>query len=224
MDIQIIDESQAPPMPKAHTWDRVPAKRRHKRFNARGDVWCNKCQQYLPAHRFRFVSYPSMPKPKYWAYCNDCVRVIDRERYAKATSTLAGAERVLADRYKRKEKYRKHELADRAAFVDMALDTLQRRGFTYADICKLMGTSHGTLIQWREHRVRIVANVAKRFGVILLATAHIPTGERVIKGRRKANPHLPGLIAHLEPELARYPLRNAWSSGKRRKNAESGNA
>jgi len=219
MDIEIVNLDQVPPMPKERY--RGPAAyTRHKRFNARGDVWCNYCQQYLPAHRFRFVSFPSLPKPKYWSYCKECTRLKDQERYRQSTSTLASAEQVLAKRYERKKRLQTKVRSERVQFIDDAIHLLRLRGFTYADICKLMGCANGTLIQWRKHIGLPTLNTERRFGCILLATSHIPAGDAPASYRRLPNPHLPGLIQQLAPELAKYPLRNGWINGRRNRNAD----
>lgn len=56
------------------------SRRRHPRVNARGEVWCNACQRYLP--RDHFKPHPSRPGAL-WPYCTPCVRIKDRARYHK---------------------------------------------------------------------------------------------------------------------------------------------
>ena len=112
------------------------AKIRHNRYNARGHVYCNHCEKYLPPETFK--RHPSRPHT-FWSYCKPCVRIKDRERYQKATSTIEGATRVLDSRLARKRRQRAAEQRERREYVVYAIHQLRLRGFTRAEVARLTG-------------------------------------------------------------------------------------
>lgn len=180
------------------------------RVNARGDVWCNHCEHYLPAHRFR--RHPS--RPAWWPYCRDCTRVLDRQRARciRGTPEWAAAN---ADRLRRQRRQDAREQADRAAFVRDGIGILRRRGLTKAEIARLARVSHASLIVWERGERRPDPNVAARFGVLLRETAALPIGAEPAYRRRLPHPAYAGLVARVGPLVAAYPVRSTWGTRKR---------
>lgn len=191
-----------------------PRRQRHKRYNARAEVWCNRCQQFRHADHFK--RHPSRPHT-YWSYCKDCTRIIDRERYARKTSTLEGAERVLAARYERKKRYQRRDRADRFKFLAESVDLLMRRGFTQADICRLTGISTGPFYAWRKREHMPSRNALRRIGIVVEATIHYPISDRRAKNNRYPHPDTDVIRQRIQDDLDRYPMRDSWKN--RRKQA-----
>lgn len=189
--------------------------RRHPRYNARGEVWCNYCERYRSADHFRFVSFPSLPKPKYWAYCKDCTREIDRVRYHHSVSTSEGKAKVLESRYKRHRRQRETELRQRREFVLRAIETIRRRGFTISEVSRLSGISLTTLYGWQKHDKEPSRAAESRLAIVLCHTGHLPVGELSTYRRRLPHPELAFLIKRIAPELAKHPMRNSWKYGAR---------
>lgn len=213
MIVEFLPEDAVPPAPRERT-RRAPAYRRHTRFNARGDAWCNRCQRYLPVYEFK--RHPSRPGTL-WSYCKPCVLVIDRERYRKSTSTLAGAIAVLSKRYERKKRHQREVREERIAFIENAITVLRKRGFTLSHIARLTGIKVTNFYQWQKRASRPSRNAERRFGLALQATAHIPIGETPAYRLRLPHPELHTLCEQLAPELTKYPMRSAWINGRRSK-------
>lgn len=185
----------------------VPA--RHKRRNARGDVWCNACRHYLTPAAFK--RHPSRPHT-FWAYCRACTREIDRARGRAKRRTAEGQEeqrRAVA----RKARRRRAEQLERARFVAEAIALLLRRGFTKADICRLADVSWGSLLAWERAERRVTPAVAERFAILLRATSHVATGPEPCPRRRRPHPELPMLIERVAPLVAAHPVRSRWKGG-----------
>ena len=195
---------------------------RHTRYNARGEIRCSRCERYLSADHFK--RHPSRPGT-WWSYCRECTRVLDRERYARKTSTLDGALADLEKRYARKERARKKTDEARTRFVRDGIRSLVARGLTKAEIARLRGTTYGSLLKWERRSIRhtpgrrpITPNVEERVAILLRhAAAILPTPGTVpvTPRRRLPHPDYHHLLALCEPEMARYPLRNSWKNGKR---------
>jgi hypothetical protein len=185
---------------------------RHPRYNARGDVWCNRCQSYRGAEDFK--RHPNRPHT-FWAYCKPCTREIDRDRYAKRTSTL---ERAIADqerRLKRKQKQQRKVFAERRKFLQDSILLLRRRGLSKAEIVRLTDTSFGSLLKWeRGETKRPVEGVCRRFGVVVRATMGFPLDEPVHR-RRLPHPAMAELLAECLPQVQAIHVRNSWVNGRR---------
>jgi hypothetical protein len=185
---------------------------RPSRYNARGWVYCRHCQHYK--HPDDFKRHPSRPG-KLWSYCRDCVREIDRERYRRKTSTLAGAEEALEKRLARQHRQRKAERKERRSFVLHAIGLLRRRGFTKTEISRLADVSLTSVIEWEAKPERkITPAVAQRFEVLIRETAHLPFGEPVSR-RRRPHPHYDEVYARVHEHVTAIPVRNAWKYGRR---------
>lgn len=180
---------------------------RHPRYNSRGDVWCNRCQRYRPSLDFK--PHPSRPG-KYWSYCKPCVRDIDRERYARRTATVAGAERELSKRYERKQRQRRKEDRERRRFVADSILLLRRRGLTKAEICKLADVSFGSLLDWERQARRVTPAVEDRFAVVLRETAYMPAQDAPVHRRRLPHPDLERLLTCCRPRVQAIPVRTRW--------------
>lgn len=181
---------------------------RHKRRNARGDVWCNHCERYLRPDAFRFVQYPSMPAPKFWAYCIACTQEIDRDRYHRTKFRIDKAAGAF-ERTKRKAGRRKQEYRERTKFVTGAIDTLRRRGFTKSEVAKLARVSMTQLYGWNEGTQRPTPAIEARFGELLVATSRFPLGDRPVR-RRIPHPELAAILAATDGLDVRYPVRDRW--------------
>lgn len=182
--------------------------KRHARYNARGEVWCNNCQRYL--HGEAFKRHPSRPHT-YWAYCIECTGVMDRMRYSAKVSTASGREAVQTSRNKARRRRRGQELRDRRKFVQEAIGLLLRRGLTKAEVCRLTGTSFGSVIAWEHADRNVCPQVAERFGALLGATSHLRTGSEPCRRRRQPHPELPQLSQIMSEVIDRYPVRSRWA-------------
>lgn len=185
--------------------------RRHQRYNARGEVWCNYCQRYRHADTFK--PHPSRPG-KLWTYCRECTREIDRIRYRAKVSTPEGRRAVMAGRVERHRRLRQREVKDRSKFVESAVDTLLRRGFTLSEVARLAGFSVGIIYGWRYGKTPSLA-AENRLAIVLRETAHLPIGDIPTFRRRKPHPELAFLIKRLAPQLEPYPMRDSWRYGRR---------
>lgn len=191
---------------------RAGAKIRHTRYNARGWVWCNRCQHYKPTEDFK--PHPSRPGTL-WSYCKPCVREIDRERYQRKTSTLEGAMADLEKRYERKKRQRTAERRERRQFVLHAIELLRRRGFTKAEIARLADTSLSSMWAWETKPERkITPAMERRFGVLLRETGHLPLGEPAFR-RRLPHPEFEVIYQRVHRKVVAIPVRNAWKNGRR---------
>jgi len=186
--------------------------RRHVRINARGDVWCNHCQRYLPTCSFR--RHPSRPHT-WWAYCVDCTRELDRLRWRGERRARHNAESP-----NRRRRRRASERSERRAFVAGAILTLRRRGLTKTDVSRLTGVSLGSILAAEQGGGRWgpTPHTAARFVVALRATAHLPTGAEPAYRRRLPLPGLAELVARVRPLMDAYPVRSRW----RGRDAEEG--
>jgi len=186
---------------------------RHSRFNAHGDIWCNRCEHYRDVTDFK--RHPSRPGT-YWSYCKPCTREIDRERYARRTSTLEGALADLEKRYQRKERQRQREFGARRRFLVESISLLRRRGLSKAEIARLTDTTFGNLLRWeRGECERPTKAVCDRFVVVVRETAHLPIGEPVRGHGRRPHPAMGELLARCLPQVEAIPVRNAWKNGRR---------
>jgi DNA-binding transcriptional regulator YiaG len=187
-------------------------KDRHPRYNARGDVWCNRCERYLGAENFK--RHPNRPGT-YWAYCKPCTREIDRERYAKRTSTIEGAIAELDRKNQRKQRLTKERMAERRKFLKESILLLRRRGLTKAEIVRLTDTTFGNLLKWeRGEMQRPTEAICRRFGVVVRATHGFPLGEPAHR-RRLPHPAMAELLAICMPQIEAIPVRNSWKNGGR---------
>lgn len=192
------------------------AKRRNQRYNARGHVWCNRCSSYLPPENFK--RHPSRPGT-FWAYCKPCVREIDRERYARKTSTLEGATAVLDSRLHRKRRQMKAERRERKQYVVHALDQILLRGFTRAEVARLLDVSQPTLNKWLDPKdpTALLKAAEERVAVVWMAVMDLPrTGYQ--RGRRLPHSEYARIHAITREEVASHYLRNCWV----KKNGEKG--
>lgn len=192
-----------------HTKARAPKYRRMVRFNARGDAWCPGCRHYLPVTRFR--PHPSRPGAL-WAYCVDCTRIKDRERYAKTYLDDARWEAECARHTAAKRARRAKEIAERREFVVKALDTLRRKGLAYVDIAELAGVHHQSFIVWRNLPERKISPAAAaRIGTVLGAALDLPLGEYLPRGRRADPAVMAVLRQRCLPAVATLkPMRSRW--------------
>jgi transcriptional regulator with XRE-family HTH domain/Pyruvate/2-oxoacid:ferredoxin oxidoreductase delta subunit len=196
------------------------ARARHQRINARGDVRCNRCQAYRPREDFK--PHPSR-EGVFWSYCKPCTREIDRERYAKRTSTLDGAIAELEKKYQRKQRMLARKRQNRIDFVRDAITQLRGRGLTKSEIARLVGCTVQSIYRWEAvtswDDCRITENAEKRFGVVLAAAIEVlpPPNRNEIPNYRRRLPHpqLSQLLAMVAEDLERYPLRSSWVKGAR---------
>jgi transcriptional regulator with XRE-family HTH domain/predicted Fe-S protein YdhL (DUF1289 family) len=185
---------------------------RHPRYNARGEVWCNRCDRYQGAENFK--RHPSRPHT-YWSYCKVCTRELDRERYARKTSTLEGAQAVLDSRLARNRRQRRAEFAERRKFLKESIQLLRRRGLTKAEIVRLTDTTHGNLLNWeRGATKRPTKAVCDRFAIVVRETAELPLGEPIHR-RRIPHPAMSELLARCLPKVRAIPLRDSWKNRRR---------
>jgi hypothetical protein len=182
--------------------------RRHERYNARGDVWCNNCKRYRPREEFK--RHPLRPHT-FWAYCKDCTRVLDRLRYRAKARTSEG-KAAQAARIERRRRSRESQQKSRAHFVQDAILLLRRRGLTKSEICRLAGVSFGNLLKWERREVRVSPNVASRMGVLLLETTGWPLVETPAYRRQSPHPRLDELVARCAEQVAQYPVRTRWAN------------
>jgi hypothetical protein len=191
------------------TWkklDRHLKPTRPPRINARGDVRCSHCKQYLPAHQFR--PHPGRPG-KLWTYCMTCSMV--REYRRKRNEPGTPESRAAIDRgVERKRRRRRKDQRDRNDFVRSGIELLGRRGFTKAKTCKLLGISYGNLLKWERGEANVSPNGGHRVAVALKETAYLAAGIEPCRGRRLPHPDLAMLLARIVPQLEPYPLRNRW--------------
>ena len=196
--------------------DRARRSRRHhaptgqprgrKRMNHRGDWLCLECRRYR--HRDDFACPPSRQGLP-WPWCRECVRVLDRWRpkYHRGTPEWhADLER----RARQRRAQAQRERAERIHFVREAIAILRRRGLTKAEIVTLAGVSWSLLLAAERGQRLPDPNVARRFGILLWETRHLPTGDEPCFRRRLPHPELPALLARVGPQLAAYPVRSKW--------------
>jgi hypothetical protein len=196
------------------------AKVRHSRYNARGDVWCNRCQRYLPSDSFK--RHPTRTHT-YWSYCKPCTREIDRERYARKFSNLETALMEQGRHNHRRRIRLAAQRRERLRNVQEMIRLLRARGLTKSEICRLGGFTMQSLLRWEVAKVPskrgISPNVEKRLGILVSAAIRVlplPNETGILNYRRRLpHPDLPHLEAMCRDELARYPLRNSWINGKR---------
>lgn len=186
---------------------------RHPRYNSRGDVWCNRCQQYRSS--LDFTPHPSRPG-KLWSYCKACVRELDRERYRRKVSTLAGAEEELEKRNQRKRRHARAEDRARRDFVAASILLLRRRGLTKADISRLLDTSMGSVLEWERKARRVTPAVERRVGVVVRETMYLPVQDTPVYRRRLPHPDIERLMARCLPQVRAIPVRSRWHKHERR--------
>lgn len=193
----------------------VPAPRpeRRDRVNQRGEIHCCNCHAYLPANRFRWLHPPSWTKPRWASYCNDCQRELDRMRWRGERREKNNQSRLVRQRRQQQAARR-----ERAGFVRDAIGTLQRRGFTKSEIARLAGFSVTAIFRWESGRNGPTTNVSHRLGIVLWETREYPLADAPAYRRRLPHPDLAMLLSRIAPQLAAYPLRDAWPT--RRRNAE----
>lgn len=181
---------------------------RHPRYNARGEVWCNRCQQYLGAESFK--RHPQR-RHTYWSYCRPCTRIIDRERYARRTRDLDRALAELERHNQRKRTRSAADFAERRQFLADAIRILRRRGLTKAEIVRLTDTSFANLLKWeRGERHRPTKAVCQRFSIVLRETADLPIGSELADRRRLPHPAMGELLARCLPKVQAIPVRDTW--------------
>ncbi len=187
-------------------------KDRRPRYNARGDVWCNRCERYLGAEEFK--RHPSRPHT-FWSYCKPCTRELDRERY---TRKMMDFDRAMAENERHNHRKRKRvakEMAERRKFLKESIDLLRRRGLSKAEIVRLTDTTFGNLLRWERGEVgRPTKAVCDRFAVVVRESAHLPIGEPEYR-RRLPHPALGELLARCLPKVQAIPVRSAWKNGRR---------
>lgn len=180
--------------------------KRHPRYNARGEVWCNRCQRYQHADNYR--PHPNRPGT-FWSYCKACTIQLDRERYHRKKLTPAGW-KAQDRRAERARVQAKREFRERTDFVVRGIDLLGKRGFTLSEIGKLIDISLGNIYGWTRHGVRPTPAVAERVAIALRETAHLKA--QATKPYRRRIPHseLSELLDRIAPQLERHPVRNRW--------------
>lgn len=188
------------------------ARVRHPRTNARGQVRCGKCHQYLDASMFR--KHPNRPGTHFWM-CTPCSNAYDRERYAQRNRDL---ERALRDLDRRTELKRKHagqRMAERRRFLVESIRLLRSRGLTKTEICRLADVTLGNLLKWErgscQHPTQAVCN---RFSIVVRETGELPKVGPVV-GRRRPHPAMGELLARCLPQVQAIPTRNGWKNGAR---------
>jgi hypothetical protein len=176
---------------------------RHRRYNARGEVWCNHCKRYRSREDFK--PHPSR-EGQFWSYCRDCTREIDRMRWRGERRERTNRQRLV--------RQRKQQAARRTERIDLvanAIATLLRRGLTKSEICRLAGVTLTSLLAWERKERRVTTNVTGRFVLVLRETAHLPLGEpRPRHDRWHPHPELPALVERIAPKLVAFPLRSRW--------------
>jgi transcriptional regulator with XRE-family HTH domain len=176
--------------------------RRHVRVNARGDVWCNNCQRYLPATSFK--RHPSRPHT-WWAYCVECTRALDRLRWRGKRREESNAARRA-----RQKAQRRAERMERTEFAVNAVLTLRKRGLTKADVCRLTGLSLTTILELERRKRRGTSPVVERLMIALHATAHLPAGSVPAYRRPLPLPGFAELVARVRPLMDAFPTRSRW--------------
>lgn len=185
---------------------------RHQRVNGRGEVWCNACKRYLPASEFR--RHPARPHT-WWSYCKPCVREIDRMRYRGSVATREGKRKVMDARTRRKRRQSAADFRERREFLAAAIELLRRRGLTATDQSVATQTTRENVYAWQRKQVhRPTMAVIARFEALLLLTIDWPQGEPAYR-RRAPHPELLELSDAMRPVIARHPVRNPWSGGRR---------
>lgn len=184
------------------------AKIRHTRYNARGHVWCNHCQKYLPPEDFK--KHPSRPGT-YWSYCKPCVRILDRKRYREATSTYEGAVRVLNDRLERKHRQKRQEQKERKEYVAYVIDQLRQRGFTKAEVARLAQISLPTLTKWADPKteLHLMKPAELRMEILFNAVLDLPIVGYQDR-RRLPHPEYARIHAITHDDVKAFYLRNSW--------------
>jgi transcriptional regulator with XRE-family HTH domain len=179
--------------------------KRHPRYNARGEVWCNRCERYQHADNYR--PHPNRPGTL-WSYCKACTIQIDRERYHRKKRTPAGWEQQ--DRsIARKRERRAANRRDRRKFVKESMELLRRRGFTISEISRLTGISLTTIYQWPKGATPSPP-AANRIQVVVLETGHLKAGAVPEFRRRRPHPELEQLMSRIAPQLERFVTRSRW--------------
>lgn len=178
---------------------------RRPRINQRGEVLCHNCDRYLPADHFRWMDCPSIAKPRFWSYCYDCTRQLDRLRWRGERRERNNQTRII-----RRRRQQAAERTERQHFVTTSIDLLRRRGFTKAEIAKLCGVSWTTLLSWERGERRVTMNGSRRIGIVVWETRYLKAGPEPCYRRRLPHPDLAMLLARIEPQLAPYPLRSRW--------------
>lgn len=176
------------------------------RMNARGQWLCVNCGAYRERYDFKC---PPSRKGLPWPYCRDCVRTLDRLRpkYWRGTPEW---EKDQARRARQQRAQARRERAERIQFVANAIDLLRRRGLTKSEVARLAGLSVGAMGVWERGERLPDPNVARRLGILLVETRHLPVGETPCCRRRLPHPELPALMACVAPRLAAYPVRTRW--------------
>jgi transcriptional regulator with XRE-family HTH domain len=180
--------------------------KRHRRYDARGNVWCNNCKRYLSRENFK--RHPQRPHT-FWSYCKECTRALDRLRARNIRGTEQW-EQNTRRRVSQKRQQRSQEHAERQRFVQDAITLLRRRGLTKAEICRVADVSFGSLLAWERGERRILPNVAARFGDLLLTTADWLLAEEATYRRRLPHPRLPELFERMAPRIEQLPVRSRW--------------
>lgn len=182
------------------------------RLNARGQVRCLACDQWLSREAF---ACPPSRKGTPWPYCRPCVRAIDRQR----KRSIRGTPEWQSDQERRARQQRAAQRArrkERVEFVSHAITVLRRRGLTKAEITRLADVSFTSLLKWERRETLPDPQVAERFGALLLAMAHLPLQETPEYRRRLPHPELPRLVTAMAPVIARSPVRTAWETRRQR--------
>lgn len=177
------------------------------RFNTRGQVWCFDCWQYLDASRFRYVTYPSLGKPKYWSYCIECQRQKDRDRWAERRKVENERRLIRQARDQQRARF------ERAEFAQKSILTLRKRGFTKAEIARLLDTSMTSILAWERRERRVTTAATNRIGILMAATAHMPLGEPAYR-RRLPHPEFDRIYAKTHQRIQAIPLRSRWATRK----------
>lgn len=181
--------------------------RRMPKRNSRGEVWCPACRQYRHSDHFR-------PHPlragSFWSYCTDCDRKLGREAYRFEMARPGAREKQRARDRESQRRRRAQRMGERRQMVWLAMQTLQRRGLTKAEISRVTGINENTLHKWERAAVLPKVGGAERIRVLLLLTADWPVGER----KWKKQVHGPGFAALLEAWPAAVadlpPMRSKW--------------
>ncbi|HEY7119667.1 MAG TPA: helix-turn-helix transcriptional regulator [Tepidisphaeraceae bacterium] len=176
-----------------------------QRINARGHIYCFNCKQYLPGERFTFAHYPSWNKSRYWSSCRECTNELDRLRWSGKRRADNNQQRLVRQR-------REHASArlERTRFVAGAILLLRKRGLTKTEIAQLADVSLSSILDWERHLRRVTPAVAKRFGVLLSETRHLPTGKEPCYRRRLPHPELGDLLQRCRPQVRAFPVRSRW--------------
>lgn len=178
-----------------------PARYKH------GLILCHNCRRYLAPDAFRWQTCPSLPKPKYTAYCAPCQRALDRLRWTGERRDRLNARRVVNQR-----RQSKREQAERRRFVADAIGILRRRGLTQSEIARLAGVSCSSVAIWARGDRRATPAVAQRFGVVLRETGDLPATDVPPKGNRWCrHPRFAEAMARCAPQVMAIPVRSRWT-------------